>query len=686
MRLLYRIIMNAKLLTVCAILLCGLQTIAQKKQSTPVPPKKPATQVAKNEDPQMLVIGGKPVTKSEFLSIYKKNNKDQKFDSVSVKEYLELFINFKLKVREAEEMGLDTIASFKNELEGYRKQLAQPYLVDNEVNEQLLREAYDRMKTDIKAAHILIKCPQEALPKDTLAAYNKSIEARNKILKGEAFEEVAKKYSEDPSVKENNGDLGFFTSLQMVYPFESACYSGKAGDITMPVRTRFGYHIIKVIEKRPNPGQITAAHIMIKGGKELRGEDSVNVRKKIDEIYAKLKAGEDFAELAKQFSDDKASSRKGGELPAFGTGRMVLDFEKAAFALAKDGDYSAPVQTMYGWHIIKRLSKKEIGSFEELKNEIKTKVGKDSRSQKSKESMLAKIKKEYGFSDNPKLAEECVSVLDTTFFEGKWKASSAKNLNKNLCKIGNKQYTQADFVKFLESHQSKRTKIDMLIVVTDMYKQFVNENLLAYEESKLGEKHADYRSLLQEYRDGILLFDLTDKKVWSKAVKDTVGLKEFYDAHKEKYMWDERVQATVYTCKNDSIANAVKALLNPPPAKKKKKDKETDKPLTESEILAKINQQSQLNLRIEHGKYSKGENEAVDKAGKNPGISPILNIGKQSFFVNIEKVLPPEHKTLSEAKGLITADYQNVLEKQWIETLRKKYKVEINRDVLTKLP
>jgi peptidyl-prolyl cis-trans isomerase SurA len=313
-------------------------------------------------------------------------------------------------------------------------------------------------------------------------------------------------------------------------------------------------------------------------------------------------------------------------------------------------------------------------------------VGKDSRSQKSKDSMLGKIKKEYGFSDNPKLAEECIAVLDTTFFEGKWKASSAKSLTKNLCKIGDKQYTQADFAKFLESHQTKRTKIDMRIVVTDMYKQFVDENLLAYEENNLGKKHADYRSLLQEYRDGILLFDLTDKKVWSKAVKDTVGLKEFYDSHKEKYMWDERVQATVYTCKNDSIANAVKALLNPPPAKKKKKDKDADKVLTESEILAKINQQSQLNLRIEHGKFSKGENEAVDKSGKNSGISPNMSIGKQSFFVNVEKILAPEPKTLSEAKGLITADYQNVLEKQWIETLRKKYKVEINRDVLSKLP
>jgi peptidyl-prolyl cis-trans isomerase SurA len=221
-----------------------------------------------------------------------------------------------------------------------------------------------------------------------------------------------------------------------------------------------------------------------------------------------------------------------------------------------------------------------------------------------------------------------------------------------------------------------------------MYKQFVNENLLAYEETKLSDKYAEYRSLLQEYRDGILLFDLTDKKVWSKAVKDTSGLKTFYDANKGKYMWDERIQATVYNCKNDSVANAVREMLNPPPApKKKKKDKDAqDKPLTETDMLNKINQNSQLNLRIEHGKFSKGESEAVDKAGKTPGMTQNMSIGKQTIFVNVEKVLAPEPKTLAEAKGLITADYQNVLEKEWIESLRAKYKVEINQDIIKNLP
>jgi len=680
--------MIRKQLIFCALAFLGTHAIAQKKSTPAKTAKTTAASTAGAEDPQMMLIGGKPVKKSEFLAIYKKNNKEQKYDQASIQEYLQLFINFKLKVREAEELGLDTAASFKTELEGYRKQLAQPYLVDNEVNDQLLREAYDRMKWDVKAAHILIKCAQDALPKDTLAAYNKAIEARTKIVKGENFADVAKKYSEDPSVKENSGDLGYFTSMQMVYPFESACYSGKPGDMSMPVRTRFGYHIIKTIDKRPNPGQVTVAHIMIKAGKDLHGEDSSNVRKKIDELYTKVKAGEDFAELAKQFSDDKGSSRKGGELPAFGTGRMVPEFEKAAFALQKDGDFSQPVQTMYGWHIIKRLSKKDIGTFDELKNEIKTKVGKDSRSQKSKDSMLAKIKKEYGFSETPKLTDEFVPLVDTTFFEGKWKASAAKSLNKNLCKIGSKQLTQSDFASYLESHQSKRTKTEVKTVISDMYKQFVNENLLAYEETKLSDKYAEYRSLLQEYRDGILLFDLTDKKVWSKAVKDTSGLKTFYDANKGKYMWDERIQATVYNCKNDSVANAAREMLNPPPApKKKKKDKDAqDKPLTETDMLNKINQNSQLNLRIEHGKFSKGESEAVDKAGKTPGMTQNMSIGKQTIFVNVEKVLAPEPKTLAEAKGLITADYQNVLEKEWIESLRAKYKVEINQDVIKNLP
>ncbi len=637
-----------------------------------------SAQAQNSGDPILMNVAGKNVTKSEFEAIYhKNNNKNTSNDPKALEDYLQLFINFKLKVKEAETLGMDTSTAFKSELEGYRKQLAAPYLTDNEVNDKLLHEAYDRMKTDVKASHILIKCEHNALPKDTLVAYNKIIAARNRILKGEDFAKVAREVSEDPSAKENGGNLGYFTSMQMVYPFESATFDAPLNKVTMPIRTRFGYHIILKTDQRPNQGQITVAHIMVKTPNKdaaLKDTSKVDPKAKIDELYAKVKGGGDFAELAKQHSDDKGSAKKGGELPPFGTGRMVPEFETAAFALQKDGDISAPIQTQYGWHIIKRLNKKELGSFDELKAELKAKISKDSRSQNGKESMIAKIKKEYNFKENIKLRDEFIKTIDTTYFEAKWNKSAAAKLNKaDLFSIGNKTYGQSDFAIYLENHQSKRPKTDYPALIKDMYKAFVNEACLDYEESKLPEKYPDFKALLQEYRDGILLFELTDKNVWAKAVKDTTGLKEFYEANKDKYMWGTRTEATIYKCANEKVADSVRKMLK----------NKTKKNYTTDDILKAINKDSQLNLSIESGKFSKGDNEEVDKSEWKKGISPNLNVGQQIFIIDYENILLPQSKTIAEAKGLITADYQSYLEKKWITSLREKYKFTVNQEVLS---
>ena len=623
-------------------------------------------------DPVLMTVGDKNVTKSEFMSIYMKNNsKAQTTDPKSLEDYVQLFVNFRLKVREAESLGMDTASAFKAELEGYRKQLAQPYLVDNEVTDMLLREAYERSKTDVRASHILFSCDASALPKDTLAAYNKAIETRNKILKGDDFSKLARLTSSDPSAKENAGDLGYFTCMQMVYPFESAAYNAEIGKVTMPVRTRFGYHLILLNDKRPNMGQITAAHIMVKTSKSGTPEDSIAAKKKIDEIYGKIIAGENFADLAGQFSDDKGSAKKGGELPMFGTGRMVPEFEKVAFGLSKDGDISQPFKTMYGWHIVKRLSKKEMGSFDEMKNELKPKVAKDSRSQKSKDSKLNKIKKEYNFTENLKMRDEMVKVMDTTFFDGKWKASAAAKLNKQLFSLGGKNYTQSDFAMYLESHQTKRPKTDFSLAINEAYSNYVNEMLYAQEESNLTAKYPEYKALLQEYRDGILLFDLTDKNVWSKAVKDTSGLKNYYEANKNKYLWDKRVKAAIFKCNDQKTADAVRKMMK---AKKRP---------TDEEILKAVNQDSQLNLKIERGTWLKGEQELVDQFGWTVGLSADKTVEKQIVFVDVESVIEPQPKTLQEAKGLVTAEYQASLEKEWLDELRKKYPVKIDQQVLS---
>ncbi|MGZ4048009.1 MAG: peptidylprolyl isomerase [Bacteroidia bacterium] len=628
--------------------------------------------VAQNKDAVLMTIGNSKVTVGEFENVYHKNNtKETSGDAKSLNDYVDLFVNFKLKVKEAEEMGLDTSKAFKEELAGYRKQLAQPYLTDKDVNDKLLKETYDRMQEDVHASHILVKVSENALPKDTLEAYNKILKIRARILKGEDFNKVAaeKGVSDDPSAKDNGGDLGFFTALQMVYPFESAAYNTKVGEVSMPVRTRYGYHIIKVTERRKAQGEVLVAHIMVKTPPNMSKDDSLNAYKKINEIYGKLKAGSKFEDLATEFSDDKTSAKKGGELPWFSTGKMPAEFEKTAFAIANKGDYSAPMRTKYGWHIIKLIDKRGLASFDDMKNELKGKVTKDSRSQVGRASLIAKIKTEYKFKENPKAVDEFTKVLDSTLFEGRWDAAKATSLKKPMFNFNDKVYTQTDFANYIASHQSKRPKTDYKVVINPLYKQFVEESAIAYEEGRLDQKYPEFKSLMQEYRDGILLFELTDEKVWSKAVKDTAGSKAYYEKNKNNYMWDERADASVYTCASDKVAKEVRDLM------KKKK--------TEKEILAVINKDSQLNLQVESRIFNKGENEFVDK-NWNPGTSADLpsEKDKKTIIVVTNKLLKPEPKSYMDSKGMVTADYQNYLEKEWISSLKAKYPVTIDKAVL----
>lgn len=621
-------------------------------------------------DPVILNIAGEDIPKSEFERVFKKNNnKETDYSHKAVTDYLRLYINYKLKVREALESGMDTVQSFVDELAGYRKQLAQPYLVDKEVSENLLREAYERMKTDLRASHILIKCDPNALPKDTLEAFNKGIKVRGEILRGMDFNAAAKKYSDDPSAKDNAGDLGYFSAMQMVYPFESAAYSTKQGEISQPVRTRFGYHLIKVTDSRPAQGEVRVAHIMVKIAAGASADDSVKAVQKANEIYEKLKAGEKFEDLARQYSDDPGSAKSGGALPMFGTGRMVPEFERAAFDLKNPGDYTRPVRTSYGLHIIRLLEKKPLGSYEALQSDIKQRVSKDSRSDLSRSSMITKIKSKYGFKEMPKAKAEFMTRIDTTLPEGKWTADKASGLNLPLFSLGPRSYTQQDFASYVANHQSKRAQgADPKSIAEALHTEFINESCLAYEESKLDSLYPDFRNLMQEYRDGILLFELTDKKVWSKAVKDTAGLKDFYEKNKFNYMWADRLEATIYTCANADIASQTRKLM------KKIDDVDT--------LMARVNKNSQLNLQVKYGKFVKGENEIIDKIEWTPGTTKDMAKDNQVVFVKVHKMLPSQPKSLEEAKGLVTADYQNTLEKEWISSLQAKYPVKVYEEVV----
>ena len=638
---------------------------------------------SQNPDQVLMNIAGENVTKSEFLGVYQKNNTNgEVIDQKSLDEYLDLFINFKLKVKEAEVLGLDTVKTFRDELGGYRKQLAQPYLIDENANMALLNEAYKRKCEDIRASHILIKVDKNALPADTLAAYNKVMQIRKRLLKGENFGKVAAENSEDPSAKDrqqdgrtvagNKGDLGYFTVFDMVYPFESGAYLTKVGDVSMPVRSEFGYHLIKVTDRQPAMGKAQIAHILFLFPKNATAADSAAVKAKAAQAYKKLQAGDDFAAVVKEFSEDKGTSDKGGILPWFGVNRMVPEFIQNIGKLKQAGDYSAPFNTSFGWHIIKFIEQKPIGTFEENKTDLKQKLTKNDRSVKSEESFVAKLKKEYAFSQDLKARDEFYTVVTDSVFKNKWNVSAAAGLAKKLFTIGQKTYTQQDFAKYLAAKQNNASSQTITAFVNASYNAFVNEGCMAYEDSQLERKYPEFKALMSEYHDGILLFDLTDQKVWTKAIKDTTGLKDFYQKNKTNYMWPERLDASILSFTDAKAIKAARKLVK--------------KGLTDEQILSRLNRDSTIVVTIEHKKFVKGDKSMIDGIAWQKGVtSDMATDSTHNGFVVVHGVVAPEPKLLTEAKGLITADYQNYLEKEWIATLRAKYPVTVNREVLSSI-
>lgn len=637
------------------------------------------------DNPVLMTIAGRDVHLSEFLNIYNKNNNTQVVEKKSKEEYVDLFINFKLKVRAAEDAGIDTTKKFVDELAGYRKQLAQPYLIDKQVNEKLVQEAYKRFQWDVRASHVMVKLGPNPSPRDTLIAYNKIMEIRKRLLKGEDFEKLAVEVSEDPSAKDNKGDLGYFTAFYMVYPFETAAYTTKVGEISKPVRTKYGYHILKVTDKRPARGELRCAHIMVKTPADAKEDQLAEAKAKIDDIYAKLQSGEKaFEELAKEFSDDKASAARGGELPWFGVGRMVAEFEDAAFALEKDGDYAAPIKTKYGWHIIKRLEKRDFSDFEKMHPMLTNKVKRDKRASASKDALLRELKEEYGYSPNLKTRNEFYTIVTGDYFGGEWTKAAAKGKNKVMFALRDdkysktsKEFTQQDFAAFLEDRKKKQhKKTDIKVFVDRMFENFSNESVISFEESILDKKYPEFDMLMQEYRDGILLFDLMDEKVWSRAVKDTVGLEEYYNAHKTDFMWEERCDATIFSCAAAEVAAKAKKLV----AKQEKKN------FSDAYIVETLNKGHDTEVvSIEQGKFLKGDNKLVDKTSWVKGVGKDTEKDGKIVFVVVHKKLPPEPKTLTEARGLVTAAYQTWLEKEWIKELRAKYPVKVNKDVLSQV-
>lgn len=622
--------------------------------------------LAQDKNATVLSVDGEPTSLEEFENIFRKNNRDSAISQQSLDEYMELFINFKLKVKEAREAGLDTVKKFKTELDGYRNQLARPYLTDTDKLKDLMREAYQNQTQEVRAMHILIKADANATPADTLKAYNKTMAIRERLMKGEDFASLAKAVSEDPSAKDNGGDLGYFTAFQMVYPFEKAAYDTKVGEVSMPVRTRYGYHLIKVVDKRSARGEIHVAHIVVKPKSETDGE--ANAQTKINEIYQKSLSGEStFEDLASKFSDDPTSAKKGGELAWFGTGKMVIEFEDAAYSLKNNGDVSQPFKTSFGWHIVKRLDYKPLPSFESMEKELKNKVSKDSRAEQTRKSFVEKLKKEYAYTIDQAELAKLVEKADSNAFEGKLYVNK-KSLEKPLISMTGLTITVNDFNEHMRTKgRSKPTMSPADFVKTSALK-LGEDKLLQLEDARLEEKHTAFRLLMKEYREGILLFEMTDQMVWSKAVKDTAGLAAYYEANKENFKWPERANVIMYTCSTPEIAKKTRKMLNAG------KDKST--------IAGELNQESQLNLQVQEGVFAREDNALLDKTTWKVGISEDIAENGQIVIFQFKEIIPPTIKKLDEARGMITSEYQTYLEQQWITEMRAEHKYQVKKEVL----
>ena len=615
----------------------------------------------------LLEIEDDRISLEEFKHIFNKNNDNEEIDKEYLDEYIELFVNFKLKVKEAKSLGFDTVKTFVDELEGYRKQLARPYLRDDNFNDELFDEALDRIQYDINADHILININDE----NNDEALNKIKEIRKQILSGNiSFEDAAVKFSDDKSAIENKGNLGYFTAFMMVYDFETAAYNTAVGDISEPVKTKYGYHLLKINDIRKAVGERKVAHIMFKTGKNAKPDKIKDAKNKILETYNLLKNGDKFAEVAERFSEDRSTAVKGGILPPFGVGKMVPEFENQSFKLKKVGDFSEPFQTDYGWHIVMLIQDNPIIVNDDLYLKVKTGIERDSRSKLSTEFMAKKLKDQYSvkvYKDNfNSLRRKAVNDVSKSIWDGK----NALSLDKPLFKIESMIFYQNEFTDYILKNQKNNNNFD------NLYLEFFDKSIFVYEESQLENKYPEFKVLLNEYREGILLFDLTNKNVWKKAVDDSLGLAEFFANNLDNYTWEERIDASVYKCIDLKTAKKVKNLIY----------KLNRGNIDNEKILKKINEESALSLEISSKNYVKGENKFIDSIEWKKGISKDIKTEKGEYIIiNVKNILPSGQMQLSEVKGKVISDYQKFLDTEWITFLRDKYKYSVNKDLLYSL-
>ena len=621
-----------------------------------------------NAQEVLFTVGNQSITTEEFKAVYEKNKGvGAALDPKTPEEYLELYINFKLKIAEAYEQQRDTATEFKNEFGGYRAQLAKPYLSDQGAEDELVNQAFSRMQEEVRAAHIMIALEANALPSDTLKAYRQLLDLRKSILSGKTkFENAARETSADTWSAKNGGDLGYFTAFNMVYPFESAAYELEVGDLSMPVRSQYGYHLVKLLDRRSASGIVRVRHIFFASNGKSSLQEQQRAERSANEIYTRLEGGEDFISLL-EFSEDRKTKDAMGELPEFGINKMMPAFEEAAFSLEAPGDYSAPVETSIGWHVIQLIDKKPLASFEELQSELKKKVKRDTRSRVGATRFMKRLKSEYDFAIDERWLGRTMNLVDKNAFgTGTWEIPTLSR-DRVVATFANEKIYQSEVLEFWAKNQNQSSEAVRVEFLRVLFNAYSNDRMIAYEDGQLELKHADFRNLVREYKEGILLFDLTQEAVWNKAAQDSAGIANHYELIKEDYRWEDRVQATYWVTTDEKLAKRI--------AKWTAKNK-VDK------VKELLENEDALSVAIQNGTYEKDDNSVIVAVWQqDSGTFGPIELDNGSFaVVQIDEFIPSAPKALNEIKGLVIASYQDTLEKEWVNALKSKFEVNVNEN------
>ena len=611
-------------------------------------------------DPVLMTINGKDIKLSEFEYLYHKNNQQQ-VEKETLEQYVDRFVLYKQKVADAEAAGIDTTDLFIREFEGYQKDLAAPYLVeDTSYHWQMVAEAYERYKKEIDIDHFML--PLGNTPAETQSALNRMDSIRNCVLAGEKWDELAAKYSSDPSKARNHGHYGYISAGMFPYSFENEVYGTAVGEVSKPFKTQFGVHMVRVNNMRDRD-DVHAKHILKLFPQNATEEQKAECKHKMDSIYALLKAGVNFEEMAKAESQD-GSARNGGELGWFGRGRMVKPFEDVAFALA-DGEISEPFATQFGYHVIKKVAH-GVAPLNEIRTGLENAISRDERAGLIKERRITDLKNKYNYRLNPDFEK----MLNTQLAAGYDSAFVANNIKGNKMTMftfgGKHSATVGELMPHINPKSRFATADDAKAYVLSCVEPVAEKALTDYHARELVKSNPDYRNLLNEYRDGMMLFEISNRRVWKAASKDTVGLENYFNEHRADYTWDEpRFKGIILSAKNDSVLDLVKADIQRMAADT----------LTEA-----LHQKYGTDIRMERMVVKKGENNLADYLAFHEGDKPERK-GYESFMI-LEGGVIAQPEEMADVRGAVTSDYQDVLEQRWKEELAAKYPAKINQKVL----